>query len=89
MFAEVTKDKNLHGEHVSLSFEASSRRFFFKIDYYDLNWRAVRKIRPIHKTKRVGTLMLAAEGALGLSSSSNRCRYSRTDSLANISASVS
>jgi Protein of unknown function (DUF3768) len=61
-FTEFTEDNDPHGEHDFLSFEASNRKFFFKIDYYDLTMEhGSEDPADPAKTKRVGTLMLSSE----------------------------
>jgi len=61
-FAEFTKDNDPHGEHDFGSFELVSRKFFWKIDYYDNDLRCGSEDpADPEKTVRVLTLMLAED----------------------------
>lgn len=61
-FDAFTSDNDPHGEHDFGNFELAGRRFFFKIDYYDLTleFGSEDPADPA-KTTRVLTLMLAEE----------------------------
>jgi hypothetical protein len=61
-FEEFTDDNDPHGEHDFGSFELCSRKFFWKIDYYDERCECGSDdpADPA-KTTRVLTLMLADE----------------------------
>lgn len=61
-FDAFSPDNDLHGEHDFGSFELCSRKFFWKIDYYDANceFGSENPADPA-KTTRVLTLMLASE----------------------------
>lgn len=61
-FTEFTPDNDPHGEHDFGSFELCSRKFLWKIDYYDLKceFGSEDPADPA-KTTRVLTLMLACE----------------------------
>ena len=59
---EFTPDNDPYGEHDFGSFESAGRRFFWKIDYYDRDYRAGSEDpADATKTGRVLTLMLAEE----------------------------
>lgn len=60
--SEFSIDDDPHGEHDFGSFELCSRKFFWKIDYYDTNceFGSEDPADPA-KTTRVLTLMLASE----------------------------
>ena len=62
IFNTFTEDNDPHGEHDFGSFELCSRRFFWKIDYYDerCEYGSDDPVDP-RKTTRVLTLMLAEE----------------------------
>lgn len=61
-FAGFSPDNDPHGEHDFGSFELCSRRFFWKIDYYDLACElGSEDPADPSKTTRVLTLMLASE----------------------------
>jgi hypothetical protein len=59
---EFTPDNDPYGEHDFGSFESAGQRFFWKIDYYDQDYKA-RSKDPTDalKTGRLLTLMLAVE----------------------------
>jgi hypothetical protein len=61
-FSVFTEDNDPHGEHDFGSFELCSRKFFWKIDYYDerCQYGSEDPADPT-KTTRVLTLMLAEE----------------------------
>ena len=61
-FDQFTDDNDPSGEHDFGSFEVVNRKFFWKIDYYDLacEFGSEDPADPI-KTTRVLTLMLASE----------------------------
>jgi|SRR3989344_973425 len=61
-FNTFNEDNDPHGEHDLGSFELCSRKFFWKIDYYDKALRCGSEdpANP-EKTTRVLTLMLASE----------------------------
>jgi hypothetical protein len=61
-FADFTPDNDPHQEHDFGSFEVAGRKFFFKIDAYDLNMEFGSE-DPADSTKtiRVLTIMLASE----------------------------
>ena len=61
-FEEFTEDNDPFGEHDFGSFELCSRKFFWKIDYYDLDVRyASDDPSDPEKTARVMTIMLAED----------------------------
>ena len=61
-FKNFSVDNDPHGEHDFGSFDFCSRRFFWKIDYYDPTCEAGSEDpSDPAKTKRVLTLMLASE----------------------------
>lgn len=61
-FSDFTPDNDPHEEHDFGSFELVGRKFFWKIDYYDRELRCGSEDpADPQKTKRVLTLMLAAE----------------------------
>jgi len=61
-FANFSGDNDPHGEHDFGSFDLCSRKFFWKIDYYDLACKAGSEDpADPSKTTRVLTLMLASE----------------------------
>lgn len=61
-FQDFTPDNDPHGEHDFGSFELVGRRFFWKIDYYDAEYRyGSEDPADPTKTTRALTLMLAAE----------------------------
>jgi hypothetical protein len=61
-FTAFTADNDPHGEHDFGSFELGGRKFFFKLDYYDLavEFGSEDPADP-NKTTRVLTIMLAEE----------------------------
>jgi Protein of unknown function (DUF3768) len=61
-FNDFTEDNDPHGEHDFGSFELCSRKFFWKIDYYEkgMNTGAEDPADPF-RTDRVLTVMLAEE----------------------------
>jgi hypothetical protein len=61
-FSDFTPDNDPHGEHDFGSFTLSGRKFFFKVDYYDLamEFGSEDPADP-SKTTRVLTIMLAEE----------------------------
>ena len=61
-FDSFTKDNDPYGEHDFGSFGLVGRKFFWKIDYYDLECRfGSEDPADPTKTTRVLTLMLASE----------------------------
>ena len=61
-FADFSPDNDPYGEHDFGSFELCSRKFFWKIDYYDQNCEGGSEDpADPDKTTRVLTLMLACE----------------------------
>lgn len=61
-FADFSTENDPYGEHDFGSFELCSRRFFWKIDYYDTACEAGSEDpADPKKTTRVLTLMLASE----------------------------
>lgn len=61
-FSEFTEDNDPYGEHDFGSFEIDDQKFFWKIDYYDLNLEfASEDPSDPDKTIRVLTIMLAEE----------------------------
>jgi hypothetical protein len=61
-FADFTPDNDPYQEHDFGSFEVAGRKFFFKIDAYDLNMEfASEDPADPAKTTRVLTIMLASE----------------------------
>ncbi|MDB6147566.1 MAG: hypothetical protein JWO45_1230 [Spartobacteria bacterium] len=61
-FSEFNEDNDPHGEHDFGSFLLCSRRFFWKIDYYDVECQyGSEDPADGAKTTRVLTLMLAEE----------------------------
>jgi hypothetical protein len=61
-FQNFTKDNDPAQEHDFLSFELCHRKFYFKIDYYDLKLQGLSEDPSDPAiTRRIGTLMLAAE----------------------------
>ena len=62
IFDAFNEDNDPHGEHDFGSFELCSRKFFWKIDYYDTECRhGSEDPTDPRKTTRVLTLMLAEE----------------------------
>jgi hypothetical protein len=61
-FADFNADNDPHGEHDFGSFTFTGRKFFWKIDYYDLTltYGSEDPADPA-KTTRVLTIMLAEE----------------------------
>jgi hypothetical protein len=61
-FSDFTPDNDPHGEHDFGSFEVAGRKFFFKIDYFDvpMEFGSEDPADP-SKTTRVLTIMLAEE----------------------------
>ena len=61
-FSDFTADNDPHGEHDFGSFELAGRKFFWKIDYYDLamEFGSDDPADP-SKTTRVMTIMLPEE----------------------------
>ena len=61
-FDEFTEDNDPHGEHDFGSFELCSRKFFWKIEYYDrdMQYGSEDPSDPV-KTTRVMTVTLASE----------------------------
>ena len=61
-FKAFTEDNDPYGEHDFGSFELCSRKFFWKIDYYDreLKYGSEDPANP-DETTRVLTIMLASE----------------------------
>jgi hypothetical protein len=61
-FDRFTPDNDPHGEHDFGEFELCSRKFFWKIDYYDPQCElGSEDPADVTKTTRVLTLMLASE----------------------------
>jgi Protein of unknown function (DUF3768) len=61
-FSEFTADNDPHDEHDFGSFQLVSRKFFWKIDYYDKDLvNGSEDPGDPERTTRVLTLMLAAE----------------------------
>lgn len=61
-FSEFTADNDPYGEHDFGSFELVSRKFFWKIDYYDQDCQyGSEDPADPSKTTRVLTLMLAED----------------------------
>lgn len=61
-FNAFTGDNDPHGEHDFGSFVLVGRKFFWKIDYYDLQYRlGSEDLADPAKTSRVLTLMLAED----------------------------
>ena len=61
-FDRFTPDNDPHGEHDFGSFELCGRKFFFKVDYYDLSMEfGAEDPSDPAKTTRVLTLMLAED----------------------------
>jgi hypothetical protein len=61
-FSAFNEDNDPYGEHDFGSFELCSRKFFWKIDYYDKELRCGSEDpADPEKTTRVLTLMLAEE----------------------------
>jgi hypothetical protein len=61
-FTEFNADNDPHGEHDFGSFSLSSRKFFFKLDYFDANMEfGSEDPADPSKTTRVLTIMLAEE----------------------------
>ena len=62
MFSEFTADNDPHDEHDFGSFDLVGRKFFWKIDYYDMDLQnGSEDPSDPQRTMRVLTLMLAAE----------------------------
>jgi hypothetical protein len=61
-YKEFTNDNDPYGEHDFGSFEVENQKFYWKIDYYDLE-REFGSENPSDpdKTERVLTIMLAGE----------------------------
>ena len=61
-FSKFTKDNDPHGEHDFGEFEVAGQRFFWKIDYYnlDLDGGSEDPASP-EKTSRVLTIMFVEE----------------------------
>ena len=61
-FSEFTPENDPHGEHDFGGFDLVSRKFFWKIDYYDKEMRhGSEDPGDPNRTLRVLTLMLAQE----------------------------
>jgi uncharacterized protein DUF3768 len=61
-FSDFTKENDPHGEHDFGNFTLASRKFFWKIDYYDANMEfGSEDPADASKTTRVLTIMLAEE----------------------------
>lgn len=61
-FADFTDDNDPHGEHDFGAFPFGDERCFWKIDYYDLDYKmGSDDPSNLSKTRRVLTIMLADE----------------------------
>ncbi len=61
-FSNFTEDNDPHGEHDFGSFAVTGQKFFWKIDYYDNEYKyGSKEPWDVNKTKRVLTIMLASE----------------------------
>lgn len=61
-FDSFTEDNDPHGEHDFGGFEYGPDSFFWKIDYYDIDFRCGSEDpASVTDTKRVLTVMLASE----------------------------
>src|SRR6266481_5365803 len=61
-FSDFTPDNDPHKEHDFGSFTLTGRKFFFKLDYFDLNMEfGSEDPADPSKTTRVLTIMLAEE----------------------------
>lgn len=61
-FSDFTEDNDPHGEHDFGNFTLAGRKFFWKIDYYDVNMEfGSEDPTDASKTTRVLTIMLAEE----------------------------
>jgi hypothetical protein len=61
-FSDFTPDNDPHKEHDFGSFTLAGRKFFFKLDYFDLNMEfGSEDPADPSKTTRVLTIMLAEE----------------------------
>jgi hypothetical protein len=61
-YADFTADNDPHGEHDFGNFEVGGRKFYFKIEYYDLKMEFGSEVpADPAKTLRVMTIMLAEE----------------------------
>ena len=51
-FKDFTKDNDPHGEHDFGSFEVAGEKFFWKIDYYDLDCDTGQRNQAIRRRRR-------------------------------------
>ena len=60
-FDDFSQENDPHGEHDFGAYDAEGERVFFKIEYYDKDLQAHSPDPDPQVTRRVLTLMLAAE----------------------------